>query len=87
MKYANESQEFELAEIGENSRVNFIENLGELLSQTRERIEKCTYATEYEDWKGEFVLIHYKGGYIKPVNINLDSYTAIISDVVKAINS
>ena len=55
----------------------FVENLGELLSQTREGVVSC----ELKD--NEIVVITFKGGHTKEVNVNYDSYLAIIKDVCK----
>ena len=57
----------------------FVHNLGELLSQTREGVISC----ELDD--NEIVTITYKGGGTHKVNVNMDSYTAIIRDVAKAV--
>lgn len=55
----------------------FVHNLGELLAQTREQVISC----ELDDH--EIVTITYKGGGIHKVNVNMDSYTAIVIDVAK----
>ena len=57
----------------------FVHNLGELLSQTREGVISC----ELDD--NEIVTIAYKGGGTRKVNVDMDSYTAIIRDVAKAV--
>ena len=57
----------------------FVHNLGELLAQTREGVISC----ELDD--NEIVTIAYKGGGTRMVNVNMDSYTAIIRDVAKAV--
>lgn len=57
----------------------FVHNLGELLFQTREGVISC----ELDD--NEIVTITYKGGGTRRVNVNMDSYTAIIRDVAKAV--
>ena len=58
----------------------FVQNLGELLSQTREGILAARLDND------EFVtVIRRKGDPIR-VNVNMDSYFAIIKDVVKAID-
>lgn len=57
----------------------FVENLGELLSQTREDIISCELVDP------EHVVIHYKDGETQRVNVAGDSYTAIVKDVVNAI--
>lgn len=62
-----------------NDRKLFVHNLGVLLAQTREHV----ISSELDD--NEIVTITYNNGYIEQVNVNLDSYTAIIRDVVKHI--
>ena len=58
-------------------RKQFVHNLGELLSQTREGI----VGAELDD--GEIVTVTYKDGYKFQINVNMDSYLAIIRDVTK----
>lgn len=60
-------------------RKTFVKNLGDLLSQTRESVKSC----ELDD--GEIVTVTFNCGATRRVNVNLDSYTAIIRDVVKNI--
>lgn len=55
----------------------FVENLGWLLSQTREGIENC-----YLDDQ-DVVHVVYRGGAEMSVNVRCDSYTAIIRDVCR----
>ena len=62
-----------------NDRKLFVHNLGVLLAQTREHV----ISAALDD--NEIVTITYNNGYIEQVNVNLDSYTAIIRDVVKRI--
>ena len=57
----------------------FVHNLGKLLSQTREGVISC----ELDD--NEIVTITFIGGAMHTVNVNMDSYTAIIRDVAKAV--
>ena len=57
----------------------FVHNLGELLSQTREGVISC----ELDD--NEIVTITFIGGGTRRVNVDMDSYTAIIRDVAKMI--
>ena len=86
MRFANELHEKEIKQsIGEDSRANFIANLGDLLSQTREGIIGCERITKYDGISGEFVVVHFKNNIEKVVNINCDSYTAIIRDVLNII--
>ena len=58
-------------------RKRFVHNLGELLSQTRESI----VGAELDD--DEIVTVTYNGGHTVQININMDSYLAIIRDVTK----
>lgn len=55
----------------------FVHNLGELLQQTREDIVACELSLN------DYVIVTYKGGLQTWVNINCDSYLAIIYDVIK----
>ena len=55
----------------------FVHNLGELLSQTREGI----VGAELDD--DEIVTVTYTGGHTVQINVNMDSYLAIIRDVTK----
>ena len=57
----------------------FVHNLGLLLSQTREGIKSC------ELGDNEIVTVTYRSGYEMKVNVNMDSYMAIISDVTNHI--
>ena len=61
-------------------REGFVHNLGVLLSQTREDVVKC----ELID-KGDTVVITFKGGGTRTVNVHADSYAAIIRDVMKQV--
>ena len=61
-------------------REGFVHNLGVLLSQTREDVVKC----ELVD-KGDTVVITFKGGGTRTVNVHADSYAAIIRDVMKQV--
>ena len=58
-------------------RKRFVHNLGELLSQTREGI----VGAELDD--DEIVTVTYKCGHTVRINVNMDSYLAIIRDVTK----
>lgn len=60
-------------------RKQFVRNLGELLSQTREGVEFC------ELGDNEIVTIYFTGDATRQVNVHLNSYMAIIGDVVKNI--
>lgn len=58
-------------------RKQFVHNLGELLSQTRERI----VGAELDD--NEIVTVTYTNGHTVIINVNMDSYLAIVRDVTK----
>lgn len=58
-------------------RKQFVHNLGELLSQTRERI----VGAELDD--DEIVTVTYTNGHTVTINVNMDSYLAIVRDVTK----
>lgn len=80
---ANEVFAAEMYRIGDEEfykadRKLFVKNLGELLSQTGEQI----LSAELDD--NEIVTIHFEGG-DKRVNVAMDSYVAIIKDVLKVI--
>lgn len=61
-------------------REAFVHNLGVLLTQTREDVVKC----ELVD-RGDTVIITFKGGGTRAVNVHADSYAAIIRDVMKQV--
>ena len=61
-------------------REAFVHNLGVLLTQTREGVVKC----ELID-RGDTVIITFKGGATRAVNVHADSYAAIIRDVMKQV--
>lgn len=60
-------------------RMQFVVNLGVLLAQTREGIQGA-----YLDDQ-EMVHVVYKGGHEELINVNMDSYLAIIRDVTKGL--
>lgn len=62
-------------------RRDFVQNLGWLLSQTREGVFSCDLESPSES--EEYVVITYLGGAQKKVNVFMDSYAAIIRDVIK----
>ena len=70
--YMNKKKAFE-------DRQLFVHNLGVLLSQTREGIIDAVLSKE------EIITITYRGGYKQQINVNLDSYMAIVHDVAKNI--
>lgn len=55
----------------------FVQNLGELLSQTRTNIVAC----ELED--NDTAVVIFNNGYRQRINIAMDSYIAIVRDVCK----
>lgn len=55
----------------------FVQQLGILLSQTREGVESATLDDK------EIVTVRYKNGHETFVNVNMDSYAAIVRDVMK----
>ena len=61
-------------------REAFVHNLGVLLTQTREDVVKC----ELID-RGDTVVITFKGGGTRTVNVHADSYAAIIRDVMEQV--
>lgn len=72
MMFANE-------EANQHDKEIFVRNLGWLLSQTREQVERC-YLDEDEQ-----VHVVFRGGSERKVNVKHDSYAAIIRDVAKAL--
>ena len=63
--------------VAQKEREQFVYNLGWLLSQTCEGI-KGAYLDDQE-----YVHVVYSDDYEKLANVNMDSYLAIIKDVVK----
>lgn len=59
-------------------REAFVHNLGVLLTQTREGVVKCELIDN-----GDTVVITFKGEAKRSVNVRLDSYAAIIRDVMR----
>lgn len=72
-----EARMFDSDEANEADKAIFVRNLGWLLSQTREGVRGCRL-----EQNGTAVIM-YKNGYERKVNINGDSYMAIIKDVAK----
>ena len=62
-------------------REQFVENLGWLLSQTRDGVVSCELIDAEKPT--EHVLVTYKNGYKKMIGTHMDSYAAIIRDVAK----
>lgn len=77
---ANEAAAYYMTEDAAwEDRKNFVHNLGVLLAQTREQIIGA-----FLD-ENDRVHILYRHDYEEIVNVRMDSYTAIIKDVVKTI--
>lgn len=60
-------------------REQFVRNLGDLLSQTRDGVVSCELINVGRP--DEHVLVTYKGSYTKRIGTYMDSYAAIIRDV------
>ena len=60
-------------------REQFVRNLGDLLSQTRDGVVSCELVNAEQP--GEHVLVTYKGGGTRKICTYMDSYAAIIRDV------
>lgn len=80
MKKANETKAYYENNQLEDKKL-FVENLGWLLSQTRNQVKACKYI-QFENGD-EAVTIIFPSGYTKIVNVSADSYLAIIKDVVE----
>lgn len=63
-------------------RRDFVENVGILASQTREGVDHIEYIKEDDI---ELAKIVYKKGHERYVNINHDSFSAIVRDIFKNI--
>lgn len=82
MNKADETKAFYAKKQLEDKQL-FVNNLGWLLSQTRNQVKACEY---YQLENGdEIVDIVFTNGYKKTVNINMNSYLAIVKDVAKAV--
>ena len=64
-------------------REQFVVNLGDLLSQTREKVSGCALIDAEKPT--EHVLVIFKGGGTRRINTYMDSYAAIIQDVIEGI--
>ena len=62
-------------------REQFVRNLGDLLSQTRDGVVSCELINAEQP--GEHVLVTYRGGYTKRIDTYMDSYAAIVRDVAR----
>ena len=80
MKLANETVAMFMSPTqAKADRKLFVHNLGEFFKQTRDGVESM----ELDD--NEIVTITFHGGGTHQVNVNMDSYTAIVRDVAKAV--
>ena len=79
---ANETAAAFLSEEGAiHDRELFVQNLGILLSQTRDGVVSCELIDAEKPT--EHVLVTYKGGGKRRIGTYMDSYAAIIRDVAK----
>ena len=62
-------------------REQFVENLGWLLSHTRDGVVSCELIDAEKPT--EHVLVTYRGGGTRRICVHMDSYAAIIRDVAK----
>lgn len=62
-------------------REQFVENLGWLLSQTRDWVVSCELIDAEKPT--EHVLVTYRGGGTRRICVHMDSYAAIIRDVAE----
>ena len=62
-------------------REQFVRNLGDLLSQTRDGVLGCDLINAEQP--DEFVLVTYKGGGLRNIGTYMDSYAAIVRDVAR----
>lgn len=67
-------------QISLDDRKAFVRNLGKVAAQTRDGV----VGMELDD--NEIVTVEFKGGGTHKVNINMDSYAAIIRDCGKAVS-
>ena len=67
-------------QISLDDRKAFVRNLGKIAAQTRDGV----VGMELDD--NEIVTVAFKGGGTHKVNINMDSYAAIIRDCGKAVS-
>ena len=63
--------------IARMDRKKFVENLGWLLAQTRDGVTGCTLDDH------DVVTVTYRGGGTRQINVEMDSYAAIVRDVSK----
>ena len=82
MERANETRAGIMTEDGAiRDREQFVRNLGELLSQTRDGVVGCELIDAEKPT--EHVLVTYRGGGTRRIGTHMDSYAAIVRDVAK----
>lgn len=82
MERANETLAFFMNHEDEIlDRKQFVENLGWLLSQTRDGVVSCELIDAEKPT--EHVLVTYRGGGTRRIGTHMDSYAAIVRDVAK----
>lgn len=82
MGRANETAAAFMSEKGAiRDREQFVWNLGDLLSQTRDGVVSCELIDAEKP--SEHVLVTYKGGGTRKIGTYMDSYAAIIRDVAR----
>ena len=80
---ANEAYAWDKGEDAQQyDRHLFVRNLGWLLSQTRRCVATCALAKQDHS---EVVVVHYKSGGTREIDVTGDSYLAIIKDVAKRV--
>ena len=62
-------------------REQFVGNLGDLLSQTRDGVVSCELVDAEKP--SEHVLVTYKGGGTRKISTYMDSHAAIVRDVAR----
>lgn len=82
MERANESMAMLMDEQDAiRDREQFVRNLGELLSQTRDGVVSCELIDAEKP--SEHVVVTYRNGYTKKIWTHMDSYAAIVRDVAR----
>lgn len=79
VELANETMSYYYDQDREDRKL-FVKNFGIICSQTREQVEFMELSDD------DIVTIHFRGGHTIEVNVHLDSYTAIMRDVLKYIS-
>lgn len=79
---ANETAAAYMSEKGAiRDREQFVWNLGDLLSQTRDGVVSCELIDAEKP--SEHVLVTYQGGATRKIYTHMDSYAAIVRDVAR----